>query len=350
MIHPPNEMPPAKLSPELQALVKRTPLASRADADRVLRGDLDLGAQKYAKQALADGGESWKVYFAIELERGRGFEESVDVLPVTSCESLARWAFDNGRDDVGVRAFQRLVESGAAPSTARELANRYVETVRDTQGPDAAAAAQALVERALPAPVAAPRRAEVPSYRLVPSSERSPHSYGGHDIAMPPCQACGEKIRLYFSFDVEAEPSLYSLLPSWAVFPLLGCGSCRAWTFRTEYKLDAETTTAKIVRVYADPELLRAAGAARSPTPIIPRANAAVVLVTAPLTAPEPVLGGEPHWRGNPQSVTCWECNKPMAYVASMATPRGFTPTVPIEGFHDHFGCDACRTLTVIGL
>ena len=147
-------MPSIKLSPALQTLVKRTPLASRVDADRVLKGDLEHGAQKYAKQALVDGGESWKVFFALEGELGRGFDASVAGLPVTSCESLARWAFDNGRDDVAALAYRLLLESGAVPSSARELADRFVQTVSDTQGPAAGSDARALVDRALPAAVA----------------------------------------------------------------------------------------------------------------------------------------------------------------------------------------------------
>lgn len=337
-----------KLSPALQTLIKRTPLASRADSDRLLKGDLEHGAQKYAHQALVDGGESWKVYFALEGELGRGFEASVDLLPITSCESLARWAFDNGRDDVAIRAYRRLLESGAVASTARDLADRFVGTIRDVQGEGAAVEAKALVDRALPPLVAVRRRSEAPCFRVVPSSDRSPHSFGGHDIAMPACEGCGEKVRLYFSFDVEAEPSLFSLVPTWAMFPLLGCGSCRAWSFRTDYKLDAETTVARIVRVYADAEALRVAGHVRTPTPILPRASASLVLLTGESSSPEPLVGGDPHWRGNPQSVTCWECNRPMKLVASLATPRGFKPELTIEGFHDHFACDTCKTLSVI--
>ena len=335
-----------KLSPSLQTLVKRTPLASRADADRVLKGDLEHGAQKYAKQALVDGGDSWKVFFALEGELGRGFDASVGGLPVTSCESLARWAFDNGRDDVAALAYQRLLESGAAASSARELADRFVQTVSDTQGPAAGTEARALVERALPAAVASRARSEVPTFHVRPAKDRSPHSYGGYDIARPPCSACGEKLRLYFSFDVEAEPTLVSLVPSWAMFPLVGCGSCRAWMFRTEIQLDQETTAATIVRVYADPEALRAAAHSRTPTPVMPRANAALVLATD--GGVEPTLGGDPHWRGNPQSVSCWTCHQPMVFVAAMATPVGFEPSVAITGWHDHFACDRCRTLTVI--
>jgi hypothetical protein len=341
-------MAPAKLSPALQTLIKRTPLASRADADRLLKGDLEHGAQKYARQALVDGGESWKVYFALEGEIGRGFEASVDLLPVTSCEPLSRWAFDNGRDDVATRAYRRLLDSGAVPSSARDLAERFVATVRDAQGEGAASEAKALVDRALPPPVAVRARSEAPCFRVVPSAQRSPHSFGGYDIAMPPCAGCGEKVRLYFAFDVEAEPTLFSVVPSWVMFPLLGCGSCRAWTFRTDYKLDAETTAAKIVRVYADPEALRAAAHVRVPTPILPRANATLVLMTTESAGPEPLVGGDPHWRGNPQSVSCWECNRPMTFVASMGSPRGFSPPVSIEGLHDHFACDRCKTLSVI--
>lgn len=337
-----------KLSPALQATIKRTPLTSRADADRVLKGDLEHGAKKYAQQALVDGGESWKVFFALEGELGRSYEASVDLLPITSCESLSRWAFANGRDDVATRAYRRLLETGAVPSTARELADRFVATIRDGQGEAPAAEAKALVDRALPPPVVVKRRSEAPCFRVVPSNDRSPHSFGGADIAMPACHGCGEKVRLYFSFDVEAEPTLFSLVPSWAIFPLIGCGSCRAWTFRTDYKLDAETTTAEVVRVYADAEALRVAGHVRTPTPILPRANASLVLTSGEETTPEPLVGGDPHWRGNPQSVTCWECNRPMKLVASLASPRGFTPAVSIEGFHDHFACDTCKTLTVI--
>jgi hypothetical protein len=186
------------------------------------------------------------------------------------------------------------------------------------------------------------------TFRIVPCADRSRHSFGGYDLSMPDCAACGDKLRLWFSLDVEAEPSLLSLLPGWAMFPLLGCGSCRVWMFRTDYVLDADTTKVDIVRVHAEVGDLRAAAQARVKSAPIPRANAMLVFANAPTPSPEPVVGGEPHGPSPQKAVVCWVCSGAMHFIASMASPRAFLPSVQMAGYQDHFACGACRTLSVM--
>lgn len=343
-------MKPAKLSPDLQAIVKRTPLASRAEADRLLRGDLELGADQYARQAVFDGGASWKVYFAIEAEIGRPFEESVHRLPEASCESLARWAFAEGRDDVGVIAIDRLLEADEAPPGIRDLADSYVQATMNAWGKDAGAEALARFEAKLPrAPRQEARATGVKgsTFHLVPSADRSRHSFGGYDLAMPDCAACGDKLRLWFSLDVEAEPSLLSLLPGWAMFPLLGCGSCRVWMFRSDYALDADTTKVDIVRIHAEPGDLRAAAQARVKSAPLARVNAILVFAN-PTSLAEPVVGGAPHGGSTAKPVVCWVCNGVMSFIAAMASPRAFAPAIQMTGYQDHFACGSCRTVSVL--
>ncbi|NUO53168.1 MAG: hypothetical protein HOV80_30330, partial [Polyangiaceae bacterium] len=344
-------MKPAKLSPDLQAIIKRTPLASRAEADKLLRGDLELGAEQYARQAVFDGGASWKVYFAIEAEIGRPFEESVHRLPEASCESLARWAFSEGRDDVGVIAVDRLLEAEEAPAGIRELADPYVQATMNAWGKDAGAEALARFEAKLPRaarPEARTAGVKGSTFRLVPSGDRSRHSFGGYDLSMPDCAACGDKLRQWFSLDVEAEPSLQSMLPGWALFPLLGCGSCRVWMFRSDYVLDTDTTKVDIVKIHAEPGDLRAAAQARIKSSPLPRANAMLVFANAPTSSPEPVVGGEPHGPSNTRAVECWVCNRAMSFIGAMASPRAFAPAIQMTGYQDHFACGRCRTLSVM--
>ncbi len=344
-------MKPAKLSPALQSILKKTPLASRSELDRVMRGDLEFGAEQYARQAMFDGGASWSVYFALQTELGRGWEESVHHLPQASCESLAKWAFAEGRDDVGVMAIERILEADDAPTGLRDLVDPYVQATINAWGRDAGAEALARIESKVPrAPAKAPPTSTVlgSAFRIVPCADRSRHSFGGFDLEMPDCPACGDKLRLWFSLDVEAEPSLLSSLPGWSMFPLMGCGSCRVWMFQIDYQLDVDTTAAQIVRVHAESDAVRASAQARARTPPIPRTNAMLVFNNAATAVPEPVVGGEPHFGGMPRAVDCWGCRKPMRFIASMATPRGFTPAVTISGWQDHFACAACRTVSVV--
>lgn len=98
-----------RLSPELQKLVKRNPLPSRAETDRVLKGDLEFGATRYSVEA-ASSPAAWAVYFAIEGENGRSFEQSIASLHPSVCADLARWGFDEGRESVGVVAYRRFLE------------------------------------------------------------------------------------------------------------------------------------------------------------------------------------------------------------------------------------------------
>ncbi len=194
-----------RLSPELQKLIKRNPLPSTAETDRVLKGDLEFGATRYSVEA-ASSPAAWAVYFAIEGENGRSFDKSIASLHPSVCADLARWGFDEGRDTVGVVAYRRFLELSKGVALEEDCA-RFVETVRNVEGEAAARTAMELVERRLAAPTASmpPRAASQTAFRAVSVPPPPPppkprrvhagfapfphpygeHSLGGFDVSMP---------------------------------------------------------------------------------------------------------------------------------------------------------------------
>jgi hypothetical protein len=63
-------------------------------------------------------------------------------------------------------------------------------------------------------------------------------------------------------------------------------------------------------------------------------------------------VAGEPEWQQSPIRVYCRQCRQAMIYVASLASATpGFEPVVFINndsGFHYHYACNDCHTLSVI--
>ncbi len=145
-------MKPAKLTklpPDLQLLVKRFPLVTRADVDRVNRGDAEFASEMYCARACEGetGDAYWKVYFAFEALIGRTFEESVSLLMPEHLQKLARWAFREGRDDVAIAAYRFFLETSEPGSSLPAEDELFARRVGETAGPHAEAEAQDLIRR-----------------------------------------------------------------------------------------------------------------------------------------------------------------------------------------------------------
>ncbi|MFO0546873.1 MAG: hypothetical protein U0271_00730 [Polyangiaceae bacterium] len=450
-------MRPAKLSPELRSLLGRCPLPRRQDGDRILRGDLESGVDRYRELGVAgkSSDEWWTVFFALEGELGRGFEQSVLTLDTPARLSVARWAFEQGRVDVGLLAYRSFLEDGAAkPEVADAL--RYIDHAATSLGPiEGARAADAvlakldspeirlcsvehwlaagnpneaklriagrgaaaedwailaivearlgnppgvqralenaakrrfvspIIERAMldatktndagwarlkaasaalprspsasggarpaPAPVPAVRRGAL----LFPANDRTPHSFGGFDLFMPPCAACGQPIRQWFLVSVEEDFELGRVLKQIRELPLMSCGACDAWRFRHDYAVDADGTTLTLLAVHADAAALARAASSLRPIPSIARQNA-MLINRASLSSEPPYstfVGGDPPWLGVPLDINCPRCQRSMLFVAALGQVSQFKPPMSFNGgvgYQLHFACDPCRTLSVI--
>jgi hypothetical protein len=342
----------AKLSPELQKLIKRNPLASSAETDRVFKGDLDFGAQRYAALAHSKP-EAWAVYFAIAGENGASFDQAVANVALDACAGLARWCFSDGRDSVGIVAFRRLLlESTSAP--LEPDCERFLEAVSVAEGEAAAAEARALVTRRLPPKRAVPQAAvvEIPLQRRehagfspVPSAAGA-HTLGGFDIAMPVCPACGVKTRLWLCFDVEAEPCLAALKPVWSLLPLVSCGNCDAWRYRHDYQLDRDATALILTGIWAGPDELKTV--MLPPQPPLERQSVALEEADTATLSHELQVGGQPLFRREPLNPACPSCKSPTVFVATLTSSNVFRPAIALKGSRYHFACFRCRTLSVL--
>lgn len=192
-----------------------------------------------------------------------------------------------------------------------------------------------------------------PGADLVPDAG-GPHVYGGDAWRMPACRGCGHPVHAWFTLDLEAIPALKAALPGWRYFPLLGCVDCMVWMGRHDYAVDPASRTAELLNVAIS---TKEYGGANDTTPSIPAQPAALAWRTPvetdafadPPDAPQ--VGGVPAWTQDATRVWCPACHDEMSFVAAMAGPRGFTPSIPVNnesGFQYHFACAKCRRLSVV--
>jgi hypothetical protein len=170
---------------------------------------------------------------------------------------------------------------------------------------------------------------------------------------MPACRGCGHSIREWFTIDLRAVPSLAEAFTPWTLFPLLSCADCSVMFGRHDYEVDLHTMTIRLVNVASS---TRRFGSALNTAPHVPQQYVALQPWTFPdgkdpETGPtDPMVGGQPDWIQSPIRVFCRTCRNEMLYVASLTSTANFEPYVPINeaGFHYHFACPRCHTISVI--
>jgi hypothetical protein len=201
-----------------------------------------------------------------------------------------------------------------------------------------------------------------PGARLRPSDEKQPHWFGGDTFRMPECWGCGHPIRQWFVLDLKEIEPLNAKLPSWGLFPLLGCPDCDVSMGRHDYEVDGDRLAVKLVNVGTNTAKY---GEARSVMPLLPPQYARLEWQD-PIPDPppgkegdneyhpdwdRPQVAGKPGWTQEPLRVYCRTCREQMVFVAAMATVEDFGPKVWINngsGYQYHFACNGCRTLSVI--
>ncbi len=124
---------PQLLSPELRALLKKHPLPKRTEGDRILRGDLAYGAERYASSATAGESEHWPVYLALESELGHEPSLSVKDLPPPSRLSFARFCLTSGRSDLGLAGFRAYLADPRAELSEADVVD-YLAEVENVEG------------------------------------------------------------------------------------------------------------------------------------------------------------------------------------------------------------------------
>ena len=109
-------------SRELVALIEAHPLPPRRGSSAHVLDDLALAASRYSVAAMLHGtSDVWRVWLAIERERGRTRSESIDELPVQGCRYLAHWAFDHADDTLGLDAYRTYLVKGASLEKSRRI-------------------------------------------------------------------------------------------------------------------------------------------------------------------------------------------------------------------------------------
>jgi hypothetical protein len=196
-----------------------------------------------------------------------------------------------------------------------------------------------------------------PGADLLPTAGTSPHTFGGQHWTVPACRGCGHPIRVWFTLDVRALPSVAQQLPGWRFLPLLGCNACTVWMGRHDYQVDPVARALSLLNVAIS---TRRFGEAQGPPAALPSLPVEVRWRTPVLAPTErdleprweaPQLGGAPHWTQQPLTVFCPACRKEMGFVAAMASAEAFPGGVHINnesGFQYHFACAPCHTLSVI--
>ena len=199
-----------------------------------------------------------------------------------------------------------------------------------------------------------------PGARIRPSTEPSPHCFGGQSLAMPACHGCGHPIRAYFVLDVRAEPRLAAVLPGCPWFALMGCHDCLMWMGRHDYELLVDERAVRLVAVGLSRELYGEANDDGTELPhvpvrldwLAPRSVADDEEVDdADIGEEEPQVLGAPRWTQSPERPICRRCKEVMMFVAAMASTKDIGDYVAINnesGFQYHFACNGCRTVSVI--
>ena len=192
-----------------------------------------------------------------------------------------------------------------------------------------------------------------------PSKRSSPHWYGGDTFQMPDCRGCGHQIRQWFTLDIRKIKPLHKSLPSWTLFPLLGCADCMVWVGRHDYGIDLS-----IMRVTLGPVTLERIKDFSTPSGTIPsirKQSASLQWIKTKSDPTEndieqygemgPQVAGTPPWIEEPLTVCCAKCEQEMVFVAAMNSTYEFEPVVPINnesGYQYHFACDDCHAISVI--
>jgi hypothetical protein len=448
----PVQSPKAKPSP-LWALIAANPLPKKSDREKAAK-DLAAAAETYAKQAEYTGTEGvwWKVWNAIERERGHKLKEAVQTLNPSARRWFAIWAMDNLQGEEALRPYRcyldnpgevgpfdkenaayldRIavlpkVDARQILTVAEEMLAKTTETTAVTlrllralatlgegaaalsriPAPDASnlhdgtawalfgivqarhgdseKAKQALemcaklgchdkeivqhlreafsLDEAAWAALRAPwgfpeedlheRWLQNRGARPEPTTEPSPHCFGGDDFRLPQCQGCGHPIRQWFLIDITAVPSLRAKLPSWSLLPLLGCNDCALFLFRHDYMVDGEAKVVDLLGVAANDVKIKQFGSANKTEPLIPRQPVALRKIdsSSPPQEDRPQIGGEPDWVQDFERIFCPKCQEEMVFVAAMGCVDKLQPRIMINngsGYQYHFACDRCRTLSV---
>jgi hypothetical protein len=200
-----------------------------------------------------------------------------------------------------------------------------------------------------------------PGARLKPVDAKSPHWFGDRTFEMPNCRGCGHRIREWFVLDIREIPNLSQLLPSWTLFPLLGCMDCSVWMGRHDYEIDLDRLVVRLVNLTIS---VTQFGEAFDTMPELSKQPARLATIepmrVADCHSCDDLLdlfdsgtqvAGTPNWAQDPERVYCRSCREEMEFVAAMASVDEFEPYVPINnesGYQYHFACDRCKTISVI--
>jgi hypothetical protein len=199
-----------------------------------------------------------------------------------------------------------------------------------------------------------------PGATLEPSDVPTPHCFGGNDFAMPACPGCGHTMHAWFVIDLREIPRLKQKLPSWTRLPMLGCDDCDVQFMRVDYHVDESAMRVTLATEVGRVPLVGDVRPARPPLQrkfarlewIPPRHDVTDDEIIESSSPEQPRVAGEPDWTQQPLRVFCPTCRGEMAYVAAMAnTDPAFDDSIIIvggSGYHYHFACDGCRTISVI--
>jgi hypothetical protein len=196
-----------------------------------------------------------------------------------------------------------------------------------------------------------------PGAQILATHDSSCHWYGGDEFHMPACWGCGHPIRQWFALDIREIEPLRERLPSWTLFPLLGCTDCCVWMGRHDYEVRLDTLDVQLVNVAISTQRF---GQPVETLPAIPRQLVHLEWQPPRLnTSAEdlnqwshrdvPQVAGTPFWIQHPLRIFCKTCRQEMVFVAAMGTAYGFEPVVEIvDGQQYHYACNACHTISVI--
>jgi hypothetical protein len=101
------------LPPRVVELIQQHPLKTAIQMERVLAGDLENAARRYAKHAGYRGTElaPWTVWIAIQEARGLELEAALEELAAPDRRWLGVAALKAGQDDVGMVAYGRYLKA-----------------------------------------------------------------------------------------------------------------------------------------------------------------------------------------------------------------------------------------------
>ena len=130
--------------------ITANPLPRRERMEQVLAGDLDQGAQSYARQATNHGaaGDWWQIWRDIQDLRNKPLTEALDELTPEGRRWYAKWAFANGRKDEGLAAYATyLANPGRFGPFSDETVVYLDHLLQDARHPDVLEIVDALAVR-----------------------------------------------------------------------------------------------------------------------------------------------------------------------------------------------------------